>query len=241
MEKICIKCGKLFKGINKRRFCSQRCAGIYRNEQEPNLRFSAHRHNNFILNENTISFIDGHLLGDGSLSKPKTVNSGCRYSQLFSQKYNDWALMTQNKFNLFNIDNNLSYYSTYDKRTQKTYYSVSLQTHVYDEFLIFYKRWYPNGKKEIPKDLKINPQLMRVFYLDDGYIRGKKQIQFSTDSFSDESINFLIDKLKEINLSPKTNSKRIHLYRSSDILSLLSYMNTTEFPNCFKYKGGIVS
>ncbi|KKK80864.1 hypothetical protein LCGC14_2819230, partial [marine sediment metagenome] len=58
------------------------------------------------------------------------------------------------------------------------------------------KRWYPEGKKRVPRDLKITPMLLAAWYFDDGTGGYGKTSSFATHGFLREDVEWLSAKLK---------------------------------------------
>jgi hypothetical protein len=82
----------------------------------------------------------------------------------------------------------------------------------YPELLQFRNKWYKqiNGRttKIIPKNLGISPMVLLYWYLGDGSLIRRKNdenrvpyIVLATNCFSKEDIDFLVKKLKELNLN----------------------------------------
>ena len=86
------------------------------------------------------------------------------------------------------------------KRTNKTYKGISLITRASSVFTEYYYLWYKDGKKIVP-NIKLNPMVILIWFLDDGnvYINkyGKLQFKLSTDGFEEKYVYYLVDKLME--------------------------------------------
>ena len=71
---------------------------------------------------------------------------------------------------------------------QKVYESWQFGTRALSEFMEYWNRFYPNGRKSIPErisELIISPLSIAVWYMDDGYKRNDcNAIRLSTDAFS---------------------------------------------------------
>lgn len=61
--------------------------------------------------------------------------------------------------------------------------------------------WYCNDTKKhiIPKDLKLSPLTLAIWFMDDGSFNNesKKSIEIYTNTFNEESVSFLVKKLRE--------------------------------------------
>jgi DNA-binding XRE family transcriptional regulator len=83
----------------------------------------------------------------------------------------------------------------------------------FPEFLLLREKWYierlnKHAQKIIPKDLKLNSTVLLHWYLGDGCLIRRKNdenrvpfIVLATNTFSKEDVDFLIQKLKELNLN----------------------------------------
>jgi hypothetical protein len=230
----CLECGIATANA---KFCSHNCHMKNLNKTNVNLRFSGRTKNHFELTQNVKEFIDGLLLGDADLQGGNTCNWATRLRQRFALRYIEWALILQHKFRDFGIDSTLTQGKTYDKRTNKTYLWISLQTKRYPEFKIFRQRWYQENK-EIPKDISISKILIENFFLSDGSARNTSQngaaLKLATHAFSEESVNFLRIKMKDFGFNFHIGSENtLHLYSKSDVLRFQKLIN---FPKCFQYK-----
>ena len=102
------------------------------------------------------------------------------------------------------MDNPVKYRDRFDKRTEKTYHSVFLKSRTCPIMTDFYKKWYPEGKKIVPKDLKLSPMILLTWFLDDGHLNitySKYSASFQIDlyscGFSKEENEFLAGLLSE--------------------------------------------
>ncbi len=141
--------------------------------------------------------IDGLILSDGYLTPaPRTRKSIMR----FTLKYREFAESIQVSLPSLSWGQIIER-DTYDKRTGNAYHQIHLASHV-DEYLTHQRhRWYPDGKKIIPKDLNLTSTTMLWWYLGDGCLLKKKirpkfrRLALATNSFSPQEVDFLIEKL----------------------------------------------
>ena len=112
------------------------------------------------------SIITGCLLSDMSIEKTSSVSA--RLCQ--ANKYKEFLTFLSFILNMDNIpEGDISSYITSKKSIIKSrpqyfkYRSKSL-----NGLLSLHEKWYPNGKKIIPVDIKINPITMLFMYLGDG-------------------------------------------------------------------------
>lgn len=92
----------------------------------------------------------------------------------------------------------------YDSRTSNTYHSVTFRSHVDKLLTKEHIRWYPQGTKMVPRDIVLQPLTLLWWYLGDGCLERKKarpnyrRVCLSTDSFSDEELDFLIGQMRPL-------------------------------------------
>lgn len=69
-------------------------------------------------------------------------------------------------------------------------------------------KWYPEGKKIVPKDVNLTPRTISYWMSDDGSVKHKtRETTFHTNGFSIEDVDFLINKFKELGFNA-TKQKR---------------------------------
>lgn len=130
-------------------------------------------------------FIDGALLGDGCISKPKGNSSQFTYTT--SKKTHAEYVYSKLKRIAVNENKNGPILShVFDNRTGKTYHSYRFRTVNNIAFKEIYDKWYPEKKKSIPPDIKLTPLSVLIWYIGDGgIINGKRcqHIKISTHAF----------------------------------------------------------
>jgi hypothetical protein len=147
-----------------------------------------------------LSIFDGLMLSDASL----TI---CRGNQ------NSRMSMTSKHRNFIEaMISNLSFLSwgpindkyIYDKRTKKSYHSVRVHSHVSEWLTEQRHRWYPNGKKIVPKDVIVNKECLEWWYLGDGHLERKKnrpnarRVQLAVNGFTNSDNEILKNKLVDL-------------------------------------------
>lgn len=168
--------------------------------------------------------IDGLTLGDGSIKS----QSGLSGNIVIANKSGQFIRYVKQLLDECNIANRI-----YVSKKGYTY----LESLSYDLLFDEYSRWYPDGKKIIPKDIKLSPLNVTLWYLGDGTISGVKydrtgmicyRAKFCTNGFTISDVDFLVNLLEE---------KGIRCYRqvekgkyplinigAKNIQSLYSYM-----------------
>jgi len=147
--------------------------------------------------------LTGLMLGDGGLEVHKNgKNASLKVTRtLQDEEYNKYHFHVFNSYN-----SKCANYKHYDKRTNKTYFCSVLKTSVHPEFTQWYKKWYPDGKKNVPNDIKLTPTSLATWFADDGCIIAKPgmyHVKLATHGFSLQNVELLCDKLYCMNLEPK--------------------------------------
>lgn len=136
--------------------------------------------------KNFISYLDGLLISDGSITKP----NGCSVCSSYRQHCINlqWLKIIQSKFLLYGgIKSKIDV----ENYTNKIW---NLRTLHYDQITTLRNRWYHNDVKIIPKDLDFSKDFMKNWIYGDGSLN-KKTLTLATDSFSENDINWLVEKL----------------------------------------------
>jgi transcriptional regulator with XRE-family HTH domain len=160
--------------------------------------------NHLTLDEELIQYIEGELLGDGCLQARRSnidnkVNSA-RYTH--GTKYKSYLEWLSNLFSKYNLEQsgNILYWK--DKHNSISY---KYSTRSYVELKSIFERWYPNGKKIVPKDIVLTPTIIKHWYLGDGnftrrYKDNSFRLTLHTEGFSKKDNELLISKLCELGI-----------------------------------------
>jgi hypothetical protein len=149
------------------------------------------------LSDRAISIANGSLLGDGSISKPRTrgTESKLRKSQKHGRKeYLDWHQLEFDK---------------YSKNVSTTKKCVVFSTVHHKFFSEMRREWYGTGVKKVPQNIVIDDLCLAVWYADDGsYSKSNKLIQLCTQCFSEDDVDILRDKLSDLKVKTYVNYDR---------------------------------
>jgi len=153
--------------------------------------------NHVILSNEGLEFISGELLGDMSITMNGKASAKIEYGSKYPA-YLRWLSMTLSSFGI-EQQSKISSHTTPFGSIGFRYCSKS-----YRELTALRKKWYPDGKKSVPRDLKLTPIVMRQWYIGDGALhtgKGKTSwIFFATDCFDRDELCFLADQLSSFNL-----------------------------------------
>lgn len=160
---------------------------------EPSLRY-----NRLLSTQSRVSldkeWLDGWLLGDGSL---ETLLSGsCRFQ--FTVKYREYAEYVVQFWEKMGLTHGPIHHTHPKNEDGEPYDAYHVASHVHSELLEVARRWYPEGKKIIPLDLKITPVVLREWFLGDGSFSNGVSPRLYMGGISEEEVNFLYGLLKNI-------------------------------------------
>ena len=108
-------------------------------------------------------------------------------------------------------------------------------------------RWYPSGRKIVPRNLVVSKDCLLYWFLSDGSIEFSNRrrfpkskfmrIRLATDGFDNQDNEVLINKLKEIGIEAIYRAKRLYIRSKSNE----RFFNMLGKPpiNCYKYKWGV--
>lgn len=110
------------------------------------------------------------IMGDGCLFKSKE-NINYRMNLAHSEKQKEYFIRKYEAVKDF-VGVDYKFVSQFNKKTKKTYYAYKFQSKVNPYFTRMYDKWYKNGKKIMPSDVKevLTPKLLAYKFFDDGYL-----------------------------------------------------------------------
>ena len=168
----------------------------------------------------------GSVLGDAYITKRGQI----QFEQGIKQK--DYLFWKHKELSTISYKN-ISIAKRFDKRYMHQNVSYRFWTKQY--FLSWRGKFYSKRKKIVPKDIKLTPFSLAVWYMDDGCLSDHKCI-ISTDSYSKRDIMFLkkilFDKFG-IKCSIKNKSKL--MIKKESFSTFFSIINPFIFSS-LKYK-----
>ena len=160
----------------------------------------ARKNQKLVINSRQEDIIIGSLLGDAYITRRGQI----QFEQSGKQKeYLYWKHQELGSISYKNI----SKVERFDKRFSKRYISYRFWTRQY--FLSWREKFYKDDKKIVPKDIRLTPLSLAIWYMDDGCLSDNHCI-IATDGFSKEDIIFLQDAFLKrflIKSSVKNGSK----------------------------------
>ncbi len=167
-----------------------------------------HRHKKLPeLNEEQKNIIVGSLLGDGSIKKPHFVHNGnsafAKTQRLDRKPYLDWHFEKMGEYSakiapVFSKEK-LSKLDGKIIRTAspKRLSAYAFSTFVHPNITKFRDVWYLNGIKQVPNNLKLNPQSIAIWYCDDGSNCYEHRLAvICTQGFTINEAEILVEKFK---------------------------------------------
>jgi len=125
-----------------------------------------------------------------------------------------------------------------DKRTGKQYSCSELRSLSHSIFAVLRQRWYRNGKKVVPADLRISREVVLHWFLCDGACsvnRNSGQMMLCTDAFQQEEVESLQGLLASVGIeSSRMKTCRIRV-RQKSIGRFYDYIGESPV-QCLAYK-----
>lgn len=178
--------------------------------------------NHVSLNQEALSFLYGELLGDGS------VTAYSKYSARYSaaSQYLSYVQWISEKFLDYGIKGSPILEKGYQSRDTIIFIYCS---HSYVELKSIREPFYPNGKKIIPRSIKLDSLMLRHWFIGDGSLkhgeRGRSHIRLSTDGFSPKDVEFGVALLRKSGFiaerNPAKNIIRISSYSTAKFLDYI--------------------
>lgn len=186
------------------------------------------------LSKEAKQWIDGELLGDGCLLSYSKYSAKFHYGS----KYFEYIQYISDILNSFGIKQSGKIKKYYHKKLDC--YSYHYDSLSYVELLSIKKRWYSEGKKIIPRYLKLTPLVLRQEYIGDGSLRHRKNqkpsIVLATCGFSIEDVELLVKKLNKLDFKAtrwaSDNQIYISAYSTKDFLKYIGGCPI----ECYQYK-----
>jgi len=194
------------------------------------------------LNKSLIEWIDGFLLGDGYIGINKTKkNVFCGSRFCFGSVEKEWVDYAMSEFKSY-CPSESKQHGKIRKKAPRLTWSSSTLTH--PDIVLQAQRWYGQNidyKKEVPKDVKITPTSLLLWYLGDGSITNNitaTTLQFATCSFSRGSLeNILIPKMEKLGLKCRINNVKNDIAICAESIGLFFEIIGLKSPiQCYQYK-----
>lgn len=188
------------------------------------------------LSPKTLEWINGELLGDACLASRSKYSARFHYGSKYLE-YIDYISGTLESFGIKQAGRIIKHY--HKKWKNYVYCYVS---HSYAELLPIYNKWYPEGKKIVPRDIVLTPITARQWYIGDGTLNYDKRkgrrtsIKLATDGLPIFGVKLLVEKMMNMNIKttrqPTYNKIYISTHSTEDFLKYIGKCPI----NCYQYK-----
>ena len=154
--------------------------------------------------------LDGIMVSDGCLSSTTAISARLSLGFKYNETLEDIkTALPSISFGPTNIVNNGSSFHNKSK--------------MYGDLLLENKRWYINGKKIIPEDLKITKASCYWWFIGDGY-NSNNNVYLCTDSFTKEENLLLYDKFKQLGFKCNLTSRNRIRFHKKDSIEFLKWI-----------------
>ena len=160
--------------------------------------------NHRVLSKYALEFIEGELLGDGSLGSRSQWSAHYLHSSKYKE-YIDWLAEKLLSFGIKQSGNIVI------KHPSVGHIAYSYKSLDYEELKPIRDEWYPQGKKIVPRDLVLTPLMVRQWYIGDGCLdtgkRGRRpSINLATYGFPIKDVIRLTSLLRELGFNARRQS-----------------------------------
>lgn len=199
--------------------------------------------NNMKLKENEV-FI-GVMLSDGYIRKIRSKTNNTYFEMKQVIKNIDYINATKLEFESLGYNCQTKVITQGLKNTKKTYMETLLWTNSSNDLGLERQHWYPKGIKIVPRDINLTPKILAYWHMGDGGVwRGGKnknsvKITLYTNSFTEDEVNLLIEKLEKIGINgtkcKKVNGFILNIGKWKSVVKFMDYVKPYIL-SCFQYK-----
>jgi len=158
------------------------------------------------------SIIVGCILGDGYLRKlPGRKDAFLEINHSIKAKeYVDWK---------YSILKNICKSAPKARKIDEKRIAYRFFTKQHPEITEMYKQFYQSGKKVIPKNFRLDPLMLAVWFMDDGSKTKKGDVYLNCQQFDFQSQRRLLHALRLLKIRARMNKDkkyyRIRIYKES--------------------------
>ncbi|MBA7589311.1 hypothetical protein ES708_31393 [subsurface metagenome] len=192
-------------------------------------------YNHCILSQEAIEWINGELLGDGCLQSCSPCSARFQYGS----KHKEYINYISDVLESFGIKRSGKIHKKHHTDRGMDCYGYQYKTLSYVELLPLREKWYLDGKKVVPRDIKITPVTLRQWHIGDGYLRkrkyGRPHIILATSGFLINDVDWLVEQIGNLGIKAK-RTPRLNIYISArSVKRFINYIG--ECPvSCYQYK-----
>lgn len=171
-------------------------------------------------------------MGDGNLQSQSSCSARFRYSS----KHLEYIQYIKRILESFGIMGE-KVKKIYHKKRE--YYSYYYRSFSYIELLVIQKQWYPEGKKIVPRDLKLSSLTCRQWYIGDGSLqvsqKKRSRVRLCTQGFTVDGVKKLIKRLKVLGFKATRTTRNMILISAYSTKEFLNYIGNCPV-ECYRYK-----
>ena len=184
--------------------------------------------------------VEGLLLGDGGIDKKGLLH----IDQCLRRE--GWLLEIQSRFRLTGGDAKIIPTKPRSRmlegREIKTGYGRHLYTPAYTHIQDQRRRWYPEGVKIVPQDIRLTPMVAAQWFCGDGTGGKSSTLTLYTNSFTEADVDLLVACMRR-DLGVRASKGRSH-HPGQFVVQVLSRRDALRFkslvdpyiPDCCQYK-----
>jgi len=207
--------------------CGVHCTTIYKwlRKFDIEVRERGTPANHLELSDELLEFLNGSLLGDGCIHLAHHGKSASYEERDTHGEYLNW---------LSNQLLRLGVESRDIKKEKKG--TFVLGTKYYRELVKVRDKWYPNGKKKVPKDIELTSTSLLNWYLGDGSYDPNDTARIGVFSLKD-GLPQLQSGLEKVGIKANINSGGLRI-RKESLDRFFDYIlsDGVEIPPCYEYK-----
>jgi LAGLIDADG DNA endonuclease family len=179
---------------------------------------------------NFIEWMDGFLLGDGALALNKT---GTKARAQIHVKHRSFAAYMMRGFRRYCPCEPRSY------NQGRSWTAYTLQS---GELYQQHRRWYPDGRKRIPSDLRLGRTSLLLWYLGDGMLsvreeKNSVEIRFANENFTQHELtHILLPQLEQLGVCAAITTERNIAVRIRSLRRFFALVGRTSPVACYWYK-----
>lgn len=185
------------------------------------------------LSENLLETVDGLLLGDGSISaEHKSIVPVARFT--WNLEHVEFANWFATLFSVYKPS-----VASYHQSSMKSGVVQQGRTKTHPDIYAQYSRWYANGSKQPPDDVRLTPRSVMMWYLGDGSLVSKDttvMLRLSTDGFAPERVEFLAQRLNKLGIQCHRNCDNRIQIDARGIPTFFDFIGRKSPVECYQYK-----
>ncbi len=200
------------------------------NRRNKNVRINESSNTNHLnLSDRKVEFIEGNLLGDGSIFKHGNICARYAHSEK-NKKFLEWLSRKLDNFGIEQVGSLRKNDSELVEGVTYQYWSRS-----YVELTELRERWYSSGMKRIPPDLDITPIRLFNWYIGDDSLFPNGSCKIASTR-PDSELKLIKNKLEDIGITCSVTSMGLYIWVESSTDFFEYIIRSNLYPPCYSYK-----